>query len=202
MNYFDVVSLFVILAASYYGFKTGIITSLFCFFAGFTGIWVANQFNYGSLTNFYIFFILTAAAVLIGGFILNNMVIRKYLTNFMDRIGGSILGVFSGFVMVSLFLIPLSSNLPRGFQKLVTKSYSSLVITPFIEDKVISLKPFKEKKFENVLPMPRISEKFKKDLEKKTTAFSKKFNPFTETKKNKNKPSVTGNYKNIDTDTP
>lgn len=128
-NYFDVITLLIVLAACFFGFQTGIIASLFYVASGFIGMFVARTFSPGPGMKFYLFFAAGAGGAILIGFIISR-ILKKIFLGTLDRLSGAVLGLLFGVVLISILLLPLSGSLRGEMRKAVLSSCSGSHILP------------------------------------------------------------------------
>lgn len=162
MNSFDVFTLAVCLVCFYFGFKTGIITSIFCVASGFVGIWAAQTYAVKLGMNFYLMFLCSAAAVALLGFILGK-IFRTFMLGIFDQIVGGLLGVLLALCIVGISVEPVSSKLTADMREIVSDSYSVKKIVPFFKPLYPRVKQFDIPGADKI-SLPALKEKLESSL--------------------------------------
>ncbi|HBU68790.1 MAG TPA: hypothetical protein DEE98_00220 [Elusimicrobia bacterium] len=157
-NYFDLLSIILIVFGAFFGFQTGIIASIFYIASGFAGMWAADRFAEGSGIGFYLIFAAGAGVLIMIGFIAGKL-LKAFLLGTVDRVIGLVLGIMLGCVIVGVVVLPVSRHMPAAVRKAAFSSFSGAKIIPFIQKLYPRVKDFDVRDIEVALPMPKLPEK-------------------------------------------
>lgn len=156
MNYFDLVVLLLVAASVYFGYKTGIITSLFYILSGFIGMWVAQKYANGLKFDFYVVFMATAASVIIIGFVVSHL-IKKLPFIWIDHLCGALLGLILGFVITGTVVFPVSYHFPKKAKDIVVASFTAEKLIPKFQKLFPKVKQFELKDIKDKMPeLPKL----------------------------------------------
>src|SRR5271157_4474180 len=145
-NGFDIIVLVFVLLFCMAGFRTGIVSTIFCLSSGFLGLIAATKYTVALGMNFYLVFLLTAVLVIALGLFLGRIVQDKILGTF-DNVMGMILGACFGIMLVSILMFPVLNKLSWQNQVYVVSSYSGRHIIPAVQK---MLPPVKEVSFKEI----------------------------------------------------
>ena len=131
-NGFDVIVLVLVLLFCMAGFSTGIVSTIFCLSSGYAGLFVATKYSAQLGMNFYLVFLLTAAAIIALGLFLGRLAQENLLGTF-DNVMGMILGACFGIMLISILMFPVLNKLSWKNQVYVVSSYSGIHIIPSVQ---------------------------------------------------------------------
>lgn len=154
-NFFDIITLGIVLLGGYFGLQTGILASAFYVASGFVGLWSAQRYAARLDMNFYLLFILTAAAVVLVGFLLGR-IFKKLFLGKPDRIIGGLLGLFLGVLIVSMALVPVSFHTTPKVRTLVASSYTVSRFLPYLEKILPAVRRFSVERVTDALPAVKL----------------------------------------------
>jgi|GEM_PF-2525428 len=148
-NGFDLIILVLVLLFCTVGFRTGIVTSLFCISSGYIGLYVAKKYCVLLGMNFYLVFALAALVIILAGLFFGRLA-QEILLGAFDNILGSALGAAFAIMMVSILMFPVLGKLSWQNQVYVMASYSGSHIIPWVQK---TLPPVKELSFSEIQKM-------------------------------------------------
>ncbi|MBN1621871.1 MAG: CvpA family protein [Endomicrobiales bacterium] len=157
-NIFDSITLIIIVLSTYFGFRTGVVASLFYVLSGFIGMWAAQTFAPEPKMNFYLVFIATAGVVSVVGFVIKS-VLKKLFLGWLDHTGGIILGFLLGLVIVSTVLFPVSYHLPKKMREKVVSSFLGRNFMPVLQETFPKVRQFKIDDIKEKIKLPEIPDK-------------------------------------------
>jgi len=140
-NIFDGAVIAIIFLIGIFGFKVGVLMSLFYFIAGFGGAWVAQSYSHALGINYYIVFIVVALLLLIIGFVIKRVVGALFL-GWLDRSLGFIMGAIIAIWLVISVMYPYTLNMDKAVQGITSVSYFSQKVLPWLNDKFPALQKF------------------------------------------------------------
>lgn len=151
MNSYDLFAFILIGGCTYFGYKTGIIASLFYILSGFAGMWAAQSLVKDIDTNFYVIFFMCSGVVVFAGFFLSK-ILRKLFLGTVDHAGGAGFGFLLGFVIFALVIFPFSKTMSYRFRKLTYSSYSVRKIIPKFRKMFPNIREFDVEEMQKALP--------------------------------------------------
>jgi uncharacterized membrane protein required for colicin V production len=153
MNLFDLLVVALLAASIFFGYKTGIVTSIFYVLSGFVGMWAAQSFSSEPKINFYLVFFAAAGVVIIAGFFISHL-IKKLPFVWLDHLLGTILGIVLGFVIVGTVVFPISYHFPKHMKNKVAASFTAEKLIPKLQSIFPKVKQFNLKDIKDKMPIP------------------------------------------------
>ncbi|MCK9582367.1 MAG: CvpA family protein [Endomicrobiales bacterium] len=159
-NIFDGAVIAIIFLIGIFGFRVGVLMSLFYFIAGFGGAWVAQSYARMLGINYYIVFIVAALLLLIIGFVIKRVVGALFL-GWLDKSLGFIMGAIIALWLVISVMYPYTLNMDKAVRKITSASYFSQKVLPWLNNKFPVLQKFSIGDAKNAFPP--VKETFKKE---------------------------------------
>ncbi len=161
MSYLDIIILTIILLPAVWGFRKGVLKSIFSLLGLVTGLTFATQFHPGlsmllgrfirdeRLLDAVSFISILLFFYLMGALIAGKITHKSFITEIIDKIGGLILGGFKGLIAVSIILILLDGiGLISDSQKRNSIAFGRIYqIAPSTYNTVKSFIPVSKKNF-------------------------------------------------------
>lgn len=161
---FDALVIALLALCAYFGFNTGIVASIFYVSSGFAGMWAAHKYAGQLNMNFYLLFILAAAAVILAGFILGK-VLRGLLLGVVDKVGGCVFGLALGFTIFAVALLPMSKNFSSSWKTRFDSSISVKKVLPYILKLLPDAKDLSLETVKDALPDIELPEKMNLEID-------------------------------------
>ncbi|MFC1500865.1 CvpA family protein [Elusimicrobiota bacterium] len=155
-NYFDVLTIFVILGLCYLGFRTGIVSNIFYVSSGFIGMFVAHKFYKQLEMDFHLFFISVALCVMIIGFFIGKA-LRDYKIGRYDRGIGAFLGLILGVLITTAVTGPVFAKISDYTYKMAYNSISGKYIIRVVQKVFPNIKELKLRKVKEMIDKSEIA---------------------------------------------
>lgn len=153
-NYFDLVVLAVLALSGFFGFQTGILSTVFYVSSGFFGMWAAQKYSQGPGTKFYFIFLAGAGCVILLGFIVQQ-IFKKVFLGKIDRLIGGALGVLLGLVIVGTVVLPVSHHFSERQRQFIHSSYTGSNIIPVLRKLFPRVEQFKLENIRQAIKLPK-----------------------------------------------